>query len=400
MSPPLGFVKLNVDAAARTNPRDLAAGGLFHNDNGEWLFGFTCRAGYGHITKDELIAILHGFRKVIVESASLQTVRCEASGVHESTYAKPEELSSEHGETHENVEEEIEVEEQYTNDSSMETQTDYEHKLEEELPHSKPIEEPFGRDSEDVESYVEMLDEVHKDKLVQAMQKEMYALYKNHTFDLVDLLKDSLFAVSLVSRFMHNLSLHHLEAAKHVLRYIRETTEYEIWYKSDVCFNLLGYTDSDWAGAVDDRRSTSAYVFTLGSGYISWCSNKQSTTTLSSSEAEYIAGSATTCQAIWMHRVLEDLGQSQTEGTPIHCDNKATRAMTRNPIYHGWTKHIELRHHSIQEIVGKGQIVLKYCSTNEQVADGFTKALSYAKFVKFRSHLRASNFALRGSDES
>lgn len=200
-------------------------------------------------------------------------------------------------------------------------------------------------------------------------------LYLTHTHP------DILFAVSLVSRFMHSPSMHHLGAAKHILRYVRATTSYGIWYRPSTSFNLFGFTDSDWAGAVDDRKSTSGFIFALGSGAISWNSKKQSTTALSSSEAEYIAASAAACQAIWMRRLLKDLGQAQAHATPIYCDNKATIAMTKNPVCHGRTKHIQLRHHFIREAVTEEQIVLKHCSTSEQVADGFTKALSYPKLV-------------------
>ncbi|KAL4183531.1 hypothetical protein AMTRI_Chr11g155550 [Amborella trichopoda] len=210
---------------------------------------------------------------------------------------------------------------------------------------------------------------------------------------------DIMFPVSLVSRFMHNPFVHHLGAVKWILRYIRATSNYGIWYKPVPNFQLVGFTDNDWAGFVDDRKSTSGYVFNLGSGVASWSSKKQATTALSSSEAEYIATTTTVCQAVWMKRILEDLKQVQGYATEIYCDNQATISMTKNPVFHWRTKHIELRHHCIRDVVAKGVITMKYCSTNEQVADGFTKTLSYPKFVKFRSLLGVSRFASRGSDE-
>ena len=97
---------------------------------------------------------------------------------------------------------------------------------------------------------------------------------------------DVMFAVCLVSRFMHNPSKHHLGAAKRILRYIHNTINFGIWYSLVTNFKLTGFTDSDWAGSLDDRRSTSGYYFTFGSGVISWTSKKQATTALSSSEAE------------------------------------------------------------------------------------------------------------------
>ena len=120
---------------------------------------------------------------------------------------------------------------------------------------------------------------------------------------------DIMFAVGLVSRFMHNPSMHHLGTAKRILRYIRATTNYGIWYKPVANSNLIGFCDSDWASVIDDRKSTSGFIFSLGSGAISWSSKKQASTTLSSTEVEYIAATSATCQTIWMRMILEDLNQ-------------------------------------------------------------------------------------------
>ncbi|PKA46730.1 Retrovirus-related Pol polyprotein from transposon TNT 1-94 [Apostasia shenzhenica] len=208
---------------------------------------------------------------------------------------------------------------------------------------------------------------------------------------------DILFSVSLISRFMHKPSVHHFGAARRILRYVRATTNYEIWYKQVSNFKLTCFTDSDWAGSIDDRKSTSDFLCNLGSGAISWSSKKQGTTALSSSEAEYISACSTTCQAIWMRRILEDLHQPQTKATDIYCDNKATIFMAKNPVFHGRTKHIELRHHFIRSAVAEGVIELKYISTNDQIADGFTKALSSMKFFKFREDLGVQCLASRES---
>lgn len=165
---------------------------------------------------------------------------------------------------------------------------------------------------------------------------------------------DILFAVSLVFRFMHTPSVHHFRTARHILYYIQATSYHGIWYKPSSNFNLLGFTDSDQASSVDDRKSTGGFIFQLGSGAVSWSSKKQSTAALSSSEAEYVAASSTTCQAIWMRQILEDLGQAQAQASPIYYDNKTTIAMTKNPICHGRTKHIELHHHFIRDAISEG----------------------------------------------
>ncbi|KAL0351154.1 UNVERIFIED_CONTAM: Retrovirus-related Pol polyprotein from transposon RE2 [Sesamum radiatum] len=186
---------------------------------------------------------------------------------------------------------------------------------------------------------------------------------------------DIMFATCLLSRFMQSPSQVHYAAAKRILRYLRGTKDFGIWYKSTNDAKLVGYTDSDWAGSVDDMKSTSGYTFSLGSGIFSWASKKQATVAQSSAEAEYIAAAATSNQAIWLRRILEDMGEKQEEPTTIYCDNKSAIAITKNPVQHSRTKHIDIKYHSLREATTRGEIELKYCSTEEQLADIFTKAL-------------------------
>ncbi|KAL4325065.1 hypothetical protein GQ457_11G028180 [Hibiscus cannabinus] len=132
---------------------------------------------------------------------------------------------------------------------------------------------------------------------------------------------DILQATSLLSRFMQSPSKVHYGAAKRVLRYLKETCSYGLWYSNSGNFKLLGFSDSDWAGSVDDRKSTIGYLFMLGSNVISWFSKKQPSTALSSSEAEYMAITSAACQAVWLRRILADMKQHQKEATTIFCDN-------------------------------------------------------------------------------
>ena len=111
----------------------------------------------------------------------------------------------------------------------------------------------------------------------------------------------------------------------------------------------MGYTDSDWAGSIDDHKSTSGYLFCLGTKPISWSSKKQKTVALSSAEAEYIATIDVACEAIWLRRILSDMQQSEEMPTIIHCDNILAIAMTKNPVFHSRTKHIEIHHHFIRK---------------------------------------------------
>ncbi|XP_051143419.1 secreted RxLR effector protein 161-like [Andrographis paniculata] len=118
---------------------------------------------------------------------------------------------------------------------------------------------------------------------------------------------DIAFPVGLVSRFMHRPSKQHYGAAKRILRYLAGTRDYGIWYTQSKDFILEGFTDSDWAGFPDDRKSTSRNCFSFGAGPVSWLSKKQSTVALSSAEAEYVAAATAAC--VWLRRILEDLNQ-------------------------------------------------------------------------------------------
>ena len=126
---------------------------------------------------------------------------------------------------------------------------------------------------------------------------------------------DISFSVGMVSRFMNSPTKHHYGAAKRILRYIAGTLDFGIWYTQVSEFKLVGFTDSDWASSLDDRRSTSGSIFNLGAGAVTWSSKKQATTALSTSEAEYIAATSSACQAVWLRRLLADLHQE-------HCPPK------------------------------------------------------------------------------
>lgn len=210
---------------------------------------------------------------------------------------------------------------------------------------------------------------------------------------------DIMFSLSVVSRFMPNPTKQHLGAANRVLRYIAGTVNFGIWCSKKSDFNLVGYSDSDWAGCTDDRRSTSGHVFSLGSGAISWSSKKQEVLALSSSEAEYIAAASAACQTVWLRRLLTDLDNAEQEATTVFCDNKATITMTKNPAFHSRTKHIDIRYHFIRSLVAKGEIALKFCGTKEQAADILTKSLLQAKHNYLRLKLEVCNFEARGSVE-
>lgn len=160
--------------------------------------------------------------------------------------------------------------------------------------------------------------------------------------------------------------------------------EYGIWYKQGESSELIGYTDSDYAGDVDDSRSTSGYAFFINGGSIAWSSWKQPIVTLSTTDAEYVAAATCACQAIWMKRVLKEIGHNQAEEMVLFYDNTSTIKLSKNLVMHGKSKHIRVRYHFLRELTKEGAIKLVYCNTEEQLADIMTKHLKMVAFPKIR----------------
>jgi hypothetical protein len=134
----------------------------------------------------------------------------------------------------------------------------------------------------------------------------------------------------------------HLVVAKHVMRYPKGTLDCGLGYDGDHDFTLSGYTDSDWAGSVSDRKSTSRCCFSWGSAMISRQSRKQSNITLSTSEAEYIVACSASCKAIFLQKLLTSPFDLKMEATTILCDNQSCIKMTENHVFHDKSKHIEI----------------------------------------------------------
>ena len=193
---------------------------------------------------------------------------------------------------------------------------------------------------------------------------------------------DIAFAVGMLARFSSKPNRSHWTAAKRVLRYLKGTNNLGILYKGDS--GMHGYSDADWAGDADDRKSTSGYLFLIAGGPVSWKSRKQSTVALSTAEAEYVALSTAVQECIWMQRLLSDLGNPPDGPTTILEDNQSSIAMARNPQFHGRAKHIDIKHHFVREQVTNGSIELQYCPTNDMLADILTKGLAQQQYSILR----------------
>ena len=143
---------------------------------------------------------------------------------------------------------------------------------------------------------------------------------------------------------------------------------------------MEAFTDADWAGSVDDRRSTSGYCTFIGGNLVTWRSKKQTVVARSSAEAEYRAMALGTCELLWLQSLLGDLGIQVDGPIRLYCDNKAAISIAHNPVQYDRTKHIEIDRHFIKEKLSNGQICMPFVRFEDQLADVFTKGLSSKVF--------------------
>lgn len=173
-----------------------------------------------------------------------------------------------------------------------------------------------------------------------------------------------------------------------IAKYLRGTTDYALCYSaSKIPHQLSVYVDADYAGDLDDRHSRSGVVVFMNSGPVLWLSRKQKCVATSTTESEYIAAATGSKETKWLRRLVRNLGLLPPGPSPLLCDNQAAVRLVKNPEYHKRTKHIDTRYHCIREHQERGIIDASYISTDMQIADVFTKALSPEKFLKFRHSL-------------
>lgn len=194
-------------------------------------------------------------------------------------------------------------------------------------------------------------------------------------------------AVGTMSKFNSRPTEAHLTGVKRILRYLKGTSHLSLQYKRMGKPEVTGFSDADWAGDMDDRHSTTGNVFMMAGGPISWLSQKQQVVALSTAEAEYIALSSASQEAIWLQQFLKDIGANCAQPLTIMEDNQGAIAMTKNPVGHKRTKHIDIRYHFVREQVQQGNLKIEYCSTKEMLADLFTKPLARGQFEYLRTKL-------------
>lgn len=186
---------------------------------------------------------------------------------------------------------------------------------------------------------------------------------------------DIAYAVGVVSQFMHKPQSDHMEAALRIVRYLKGSPGKGILFQNHGHLEILGYTDADWAGNPVDRRSTSGYFTFVGGNLVTWKSKKQKVVSLSSAESEFRGIVKGITELIWIRKLLTEIGFSPLNSCKLMCDNKAAISISKNPVQHDRTKHVEIDRHFIKEKLEERVIDLPHVRSEEQLADILTKAV-------------------------
>lgn len=183
-------------------------------------------------------------------------------------------------------------------------------------------------------------------------------------------------SVSVVSRFMSQPGKKHWQAVKRIFRYLKGTSDVGLIYRGDIQCLVTGYSDSDYAGDVDSRRSMTGYVFTLGGSVVSWKATLQPTVSLSTTEAEYMALTEAAKEGIWLKGLVSDLGLCHDQAI-VYCDSLSAICLAKDQVHHERTKHIDVRYHFLRN---EKRIKVNKVGTADNPADMFTKSVPHSKF--------------------
>jgi Reverse transcriptase (RNA-dependent DNA polymerase)/gag-polypeptide of LTR copia-type len=201
---------------------------------------------------------------------------------------------------------------------------------------------------------------------------------------------DISFAVNKVSQFMQQPTIAHWTATKRILRYLCGTISYGLSFRASHSLTIDAYSDADWAGSVDDRRSTSGYCIFLGNNLVSWSAKKQPTVSRSSTEAEYRSLALTCAELLWLQYLLIELRVPLAAPPVLWCDNIGATFLASNPMFHSRTKHVEIDFHFVREKVVAHEILVRFLCSQDQLADSMTKPLPTTRFQFLRTKLQVT----------
>jgi histone deacetylase 1/2 len=198
---------------------------------------------------------------------------------------------------------------------------------------------------------------------------------------------DIAFSVNKVCQFLHAPTTVHWAAVKRILRYIKQNTQLGLNIHRSMSTLVSAFSDADWAGNVDDRKSTGGFAVFIGSNLVSWSARKQATVSRSSTESEYKAMANATAEIMWVQTLLKELEVKSPHAAKLWCDNLGAKYLSANPVFHARTKHIEVDFHFVRERVTQKLLEIEFIPSGDQIADGFTKPLSVRLFENFKTNL-------------
>ena len=213
------------------------------------------------------------------------------------------------------------------------------------------------------------------DLLVKSVDSSLYRSMIGSLLYLTASRPDISYSVGVCARYQANPKESHMIALKRIIKYIKTTIEFGVWYSKDTNNVLAGYSEADQLG-----------MSQLSNDLISWMSKKQNFISLSTAEVEYTAASSCCTQLLWMQKLLHDYGICQ-EHLTIYYDNTSAINISKNSVQHSRTKHIKIRHHFIRKIVEDGTLALKFIHTDDQKTDLFTKPLDSKQFEFLRQNI-------------
>ena len=199
--------------------------------------------------------------------------------------------------------------------------------------------------------------------------------------------RDICYVLRLVSRYMESPWQVHLQVVKRILRYIKGTTTFCLFYFSSKKIEIVGYSNRDWGGDLYERKNTSGHCFMIWKTFCLWSTKKQSIVALSTCEAKYVAVTTNACQSDWLNNIMTQISFNLDVPIKIYVDNVYAINLAKNLVFHQRSKHIDIRYHFLRNQVGKNMIKLEYCISEDQIVDILTNPLKIDAFIKLRHPL-------------